>query len=51
MQPSSHVSNIVMLTINSRVSLGDVVAVLVRDGPLEKLWAEGNFQAAGIFFR
>ena len=23
----------------------------VRDGPLEKLWGEGNFRAAGIFFR
>ena len=22
-----------------------------RDGPLEKLWGEGNFPAAGIFFR
>ena len=24
---------------------------MTRDGPLEKLWGEGNFQAAGIFFR
>ena len=25
---------------------------LIRDGPLEKLWGwEGNFRAAGIFFR
>ena len=23
----------------------------LRDGPLEKLWGEGNFRAAGIFFR
>ena len=23
----------------------------IRDGPLEKLWGEGNFRAAGIFFR
>ena len=22
-----------------------------RDGPLERLWGEGNFRAAGIFFR
>ena len=22
----------------------------LRDGPLEKLWAEANFRAAGIFF-
>ena len=27
------------------------VDVLVRDGPLEKLWGGGNFRAAGIFFR
>ena len=26
------------------------VDVLVRDGPLEKLWGGGNFRAAGIFF-
>ena len=23
----------------------------IRDGPLEKLWGEENFRAAGIFFR
>ena len=22
----------------------------LRDGPLEMLWGEGNFRAAGIFF-
>ena len=28
------------------------VADALRDGPLEKLWGEeGNFRAAGIFFR
>ena len=27
-------------------------SLTLRDGPLEKLWgAEGNFRAAGIFFR
>ena len=25
-------------------------AVTIRDGPLEKLWGRGDFQAAGIFF-
>ena len=31
----------------------DIHKTRVRDGPLEKLWGggEGNFRAAGIFFR
>ena len=31
---------------------GTPVRFVLRDGPLEKLWGgEGNFRAAGIFFR
>ena len=29
----------------------EMYPLVVRDGPLETLWGEGNFRAAGIFFR
>ena len=29
---------------------GTTESVRIRDGPLEKLWGEGNFRAAGILF-
>ena len=44
---------IVVITMKYNTYTGDSIQQhKIRDGPLEKLWGgEGNFRAAGIFFR